>query len=53
MKRKLLLSLGSIVAFTPIVAVVACGKIQEPTSTDLDNYRKLTSSEAVRIFEEK
>lgn len=53
MKRKLLLSLGAIAAFSPVIAVVACGKISEPTSSRLDEYRKLTSSEATRILEEK
>lgn len=53
MKRKLLISLGAITALTPVIAVVACGKITEPTPDQLDLYRKLTSSEVQRLFEEK
>lgn len=53
MNKKWLISLGAIAAVTPVIAVVACGKIQEPSSTDLDNYRKFTSAEATRILEEQ
>lgn len=53
MNKKLLLSLGSIAAVSPIVAVVACGSIKEPSSQELDAYRKLTSTEAQRVLEEQ
>lgn len=53
MKRKLLLGLGSLAAFAPVVAVVACGKIANPDSTQLDYYRRLTSTQTSNILEEK
>lgn len=52
-KRKLLISLGGISAFSPIVAVVACGKIAEPSKDDQEAYAKLTSSQALRVLEEE
>lgn len=54
MKRKLLLGLGSLVAVAaPISAVVACGKIQTATDSELETYRRLTSSDSMKFFEEK
>lgn len=38
---------------TPIVAVVSCGKTQEPTDIDNEIYRRLKSSDALSFFEEK
>lgn len=52
-KRKLLISLGGISAFSPIVAVVACGKIAEPSKEDQEAYAKLTSTQALRVLEEE
>lgn len=54
MKRKLLLGLGSLVAVAaPISSVVACGKIQTATPPELETYRRLTSSDSMKFFEEK
>lgn len=54
MNKKLIFSIGSLVTIAaPIAAVVSCGKITVASDKELDNYRKFSTAESLRLFEEQ